>query len=198
MTPAVIRRPLAVNWSGKEQRQRQEHPAQGGGQFGGGHEDAKSGEQPHATPAQREDSFDTEEAFTHHLSHLMAVMKQSNAQIEQAARSLHRAAAHTNMRAVPSTLGMPLEEAVARLRQQGLLVAGVSRLYSDQIPAGHVAFQMPSPGSVVPLNTVMELVVSAGEAPGAKKASKKLARPSIQGNAEISQEPFSRPMTAKA
>jgi beta-lactam-binding protein with PASTA domain len=66
---------------------------------------------------------------------------------------------------VPNVVGMEQAEAKTRIEAVGnLKVGAVSSQYSDTVTAGHVISQYPSGGTVVPVGSFVDLVVSLGQA----------------------------------
>jgi len=63
---------------------------------------------------------------------------------------------------VPEVVGKKLEEAVVLLSQSELGLKVVRKKFSEEIPAGVIISQTPSPGTKVRQNRVIEVVVSGG------------------------------------
>jgi beta-lactam-binding protein with PASTA domain len=68
-------------------------------------------------------------------------------------------------RSVPRVLEQPLETARTTLTSAGLRSRVADERPSPEVARGAVLWQDPPPGMVVPANTVIELVQSAGPAP---------------------------------
>jgi eukaryotic-like serine/threonine-protein kinase len=66
---------------------------------------------------------------------------------------------------VPNIVGRPEAEALGLLRQAGLGVGNIRQAPSDSVPAGRVAQQSPTAGSEVPLDSGIDIVMSAGRSP---------------------------------
>jgi len=66
--------------------------------------------------------------------------------------------------AVPRVLDLPQAEARARLSEDGFRARNGGERTSGRVPAGSVVWQDPPPGVVLPPNSVVELVLSAGPA----------------------------------
>lgn len=82
--------------------------------------------------------------------------------------------------AVPRVLELPETEARAKLTALGFRVRPEGERPSGGIPRGAVVWQDPPPGMVLPANTVVQLVLSAGPAP--------VAVPDVIGLAETAAE----------
>ena len=63
---------------------------------------------------------------------------------------------------VPMLLGLPEDEAVAKIIEQGLAVGSTSEIYSEEYPAGQVCYQSYSDGSYVDKGTRVDLQISMG------------------------------------
>ncbi|HPO14601.1 MAG TPA: PASTA domain-containing protein [Candidatus Hydrogenedentes bacterium] len=63
---------------------------------------------------------------------------------------------------VPALAGLSLEEAQTALLDINLQPGEVTEDYDDLVPEGQVLTQMPSPGTTVPCETHVDLVISAG------------------------------------
>ena len=68
-------------------------------------------------------------------------------------------------KAVPRVIEMPEDEARKALTDAGFRPRVASEWPNQQIPRGAVAWQDPAPEMVLPPNTTVELVLSAGPAP---------------------------------
>jgi hypothetical protein len=64
--------------------------------------------------------------------------------------------------AVPAVTGLPSTEAEARLLDADLRLGAVSMEYSNDVPTGSVIHQDPKPGTGLPFDTEINLVVSLG------------------------------------
>lgn len=65
--------------------------------------------------------------------------------------------------AVPDVTGDPVEDALARLRDAGLVPVNPSQEFSEEFPRDTVLRTTPGPGEQVPTGTQVSYVVSAGE-----------------------------------
>lgn len=65
----------------------------------------------------------------------------------------------------PNLIGLPLRNAELLLRQRQLLLGEVSESYSLRAPKGVLLFQDPKSETSVPKNTMVQIVVSAGNPP---------------------------------
>ena len=71
----------------------------------------------------------------------------------------------TRENAVERVLGLPIAEAERELGNQGLRPKREAEEADPVIPAGHVLWQDPPPGTALPRGTVVRLTVSSGPAP---------------------------------
>lgn len=67
-------------------------------------------------------------------------------------------------RTVPRLVGMPIDEARSELTELGLQASDGGGERHDEVPAGHVVWQEPPPGTEVTEQSAVSLVVSAGPA----------------------------------
>jgi serine/threonine-protein kinase len=67
--------------------------------------------------------------------------------------------------AVPRVLGRPAAEAKASVTEAGFRARVDGERPSASVPRGAILWQDPPPGTAVPANTVVQLVLSAGAAP---------------------------------
>ncbi|MGA7981603.1 MAG: PASTA domain-containing protein, partial [Chromatiaceae bacterium] len=67
---------------------------------------------------------------------------------------------------VPDVVGRTLNEAQATLEEAGLQVGAITEEPSDAVPAGDVIEQDPGAGSLVPLGSAVDLLVSLGPESG--------------------------------
>ena len=63
---------------------------------------------------------------------------------------------------VPMLLGLPEDEAVAKIIEQGLNLGSTTEIYSEEYPAGQICYQSYSDGSYVDQGTRVDLQVSLG------------------------------------
>lgn len=96
----------------------------------------------------------------------MDLIAQNNDTIRRRARFL---TGYGGPRAIPSALGLPVDFAAEKLDSAGFKVRGVAREYNGRIPAGHVISQSPEPGSMVPRESGVRLIISRGPMPQKKR-----------------------------
>ncbi len=67
---------------------------------------------------------------------------------------------------VPTLLGLPVSQSVKQLEAVGLRLGGVSYTADDQVPSGTIIHQLQAPGTHLPPNGAVDVLVSQGP-PGA-------------------------------
>ena len=63
---------------------------------------------------------------------------------------------------IPAVISLSLEEATARLEQNGFVLGEVVEVFSENVPAGQVVDQSPRPGQRAEAGTVVDVEVSVG------------------------------------
>ena len=81
---------------------------------------------------------------------------------------------------VPNLMGLPEDEAVAKLIEAGLAVGGTGAINSDEYEEGLVCYQSYSYGSYVDPGTAVEIKVSLGSAAATYKYNASIEGPTIE------------------
>ena len=81
---------------------------------------------------------------------------------------------------VPNLMGLPEDEAVAKLIEAGLAVGGTGAINSDEYEEGLVCYQSYSYGSYVDPSTAVEIKVSLGSAAATYKYNASIEGPTIE------------------
>lgn len=81
---------------------------------------------------------------------------------------------------VPNLMGLPEDEAVAKLIEAGLAVGGTGAINSDEYEEGLVCYQSYSYGSYVDPGTAVEIKVSLGSAAATYKYNASIEEPTIE------------------
>lgn len=99
-------------------------------------------------------------------SELLSLMEKSNEQIKASAEQFKKM--HPETVSVPSTIGLSLKAASQKLKDAGLGIGKVSQEYSENIPAGKIVLQVPSPGGNTTKQLGVTVVISKGPPPDQK------------------------------